>query len=136
MATSDKQGKQAKRERQRREAAGRRAERVAKLFLILKGYRILNQRFQGRGGEIDLIAAKPLLGKPKLLAFVEVKQRSNAADLSEAIGPKQRMRIEAGANGFLATHPHLAGCTLRFDGVLIAPGQLPQHHKNMWQAAH
>lgn len=124
-----------KRERKAREAAGRRAERVATLLLMLKGYRILANRFQGSGGEIDLIVAKPFLGTPKLIAFVEVKQRSNAADLEEAIGPRQRARIEAGAGSFLAAHPSYASCALRFDGVLIAPGQMPQHRKNLWQSA-
>ena len=121
-------------ERKAREAAGRKAERVATLFLLLKGYRILAHRFQGSGGEIDLIAAKPFLGPPKLIAFVEVKQRNNAADLNDAIGPRQRARIEAGAGAFLAAHPNYAACALRFDGVMISPGTLPQHRKNLWQA--
>ncbi len=121
--------------RQQREAAGRRAESLAALWLMLKGYRILARRYQGSGGEIDLIAAKPLLGPPKLIAFVEVKQRSKAEDLDEAIGQRQRARIEAGAGAYLANNPHLASCALRFDGVLIAPGHLPRHLENLWQSA-
>ncbi len=122
-------------DRQQREAAGRRAERVATLLLLLKGYRILASRFQGAGGEIDLIAARPFLGPPKLVVFVEVKQRSNASDLDEAISPRQRARIEAGAGGFIAANPHLAACAQRFDGILIAPGKLPRHMKNLWRVA-
>jgi len=130
-----KTDRQRKLDRKQREAAGRRAERVATLMLLLKGYRILASRFQGAGGEIDLVVAKPFLGPPKIIVFVEVKQRTRASDLNEAISPRQQARIEAGAGGFLAAHPHLATCAQRFDGILISPGTLPRHHKNLWQSA-
>ena len=44
--------------RQRALAAGQRAERLAALYLRLKGYRILARRYCVRGGEIDLIARR------------------------------------------------------------------------------
>ena len=120
-------------DRQLREAAGRRAEALAALWLILKGYRILARRFRGPGGEIDLIAARPFWGTPKLIAFVEVKQRSDRAALNHAISPQQRRRIEAGANAFLGANPALAPVACRFDGVLVARGSLPKHLQNLWQ---
>ena len=61
-------------ERQAREAAGRRAERIAALWLRLKGYRILAERFRAPGGEIDLVAGWPTFGPLRRVAFVEVKQ--------------------------------------------------------------
>ena len=88
-------------ERQAREAAGRRAERIAALWLRLKGYRILAHRFRAPGGEIDLIAAWPVFGVLRRVAFVEVKQRQSGAALAEAITPGQRRRIEAAAAAFL-----------------------------------
>lgn len=43
------------------------------LFLKKKGYRILDQNFYVKGGEIDLIAEKP----NGSIAFIEVKARQN-----------------------------------------------------------
>lgn len=119
--------------RAEREAAGRRAERLAALWLRLKGYRILGNRFRGPGGEIDLIAAWPLLGSPRVIAFVEVKQRDDEADFAEAIAPRQRRRIEAGADAFLGQQRGFAQIPCRFDAVYIAPGRAPAHVKDLWR---
>lgn len=51
--------------------SGHMAERVAALFLICKGYRILARRFRTPVGEIDIIARDG-----KTLVFVEVKTRA------------------------------------------------------------
>ncbi len=66
-------------QRSRAEEFGRRAEFWAKYFLLLKGFRTINERFKARGGEIDLIVKRG-----KTLAFVEVKARRNSAMLEEA----------------------------------------------------
>lgn len=117
------------------EAAGRAAEARAALWLQLKGYRILARRYRGRGGEIDLIAAKPLWGPPKLIAFIEVKQRADEKALADAITARQRERIIMAANHFLACHPHFASATLRYDGMFTGGGGLPEHKRNLWFAA-
>ena len=44
--------------RRKREAAGRRAETAAALWLQLKGYRILDRRARMPACEIDLVARK------------------------------------------------------------------------------
>ena len=120
-------------EREAREAAGRRAEHLAALWLRLKCYRILAKRFRAPGGEIDLVAAWPALGPIRRLAFVEVKQRHRGEALAEAISPRQRRRIEAAAQAFLGAHPKLAGLPLRFDGLFVTPGRLPRHAAGLWR---
>jgi len=120
-------------DRASREAAGRRAERFAALWLRLKGYGILANRFRAPGGEIDLVAAWPLLGPVRSVVFVEVKHRDDEADFAEAIAPRQRRRIEAGADAFLGANPQLAGKPCRFDAVYVAPGHLPRHVANLWR---
>ena len=58
----------------RREATylrGHRAEWIALLFLVAKGYRPLARRFRAGGGEIDLVVTRG-----DTIAFVEVKSRA------------------------------------------------------------
>ena len=113
----------------RREAygRGRRAETLAAWWLRLKGYRILARGFRVAAGEIDLIARRG-----RLIALVEVKARPTLDAARNAILPRQRERIARAAEVFLQRHPELAGLDLRFDVVLLAPGQRPHHLPNAW----
>ena len=52
---------------------GKKGEDIAATFLRQKGYQILDRNFQGRQGEIDIIAKKD-----SVLVFVEVKTRRSA----------------------------------------------------------
>jgi putative endonuclease len=110
------------------ERAGRAAETAAAILLRLKGYRILARRFRGIRGEVDLIALRR-----GTVAFVEVKRRANLADALESVTPRQRARIAAAAEEFLAAHPRLAGVAVRFDAVLIAAGAFPRHLADAWR---
>ena len=120
--------------RAEREAAGRRAETLASVWLQLKGYRILARRYQGPGGEVDLVVAWPLIGRIRTIAFVEVKQRSDTSQFADAISPAQRRRIEAGASSFVGANASIAQAAMRFDGVFVAPGRLPRHVPSLWRA--
>lgn len=108
---------------------GLRAETAAAWLLRLKGYRILARRHRTPVGEIDLIARRG-----KLVAFVEVKARADAAAAAESLAPRQQARIVRAAEAYLQTRPDLAACDLRFDMVLVAPGRRPVHVANAWQA--
>jgi putative endonuclease len=55
---------------------GKWGEDQAKLFLIDKGYTILDRNYRTRSGEIDLVASH-LEGGEKNLVFVEVKTRTS-----------------------------------------------------------
>lgn len=110
------------------ERAGRAAEAVAALLLRLKGYRILARRFRGVRGEVDLIARKR-----GILAFVEVKRRADLAAALESVTPRQRARIAAAAEEFVARSPRLVGLSIRFDAVAIGTGRFPRHLKDAWR---
>jgi putative endonuclease len=115
-------------------ALGLRAERLAAVWLRLKGYRILARRFKTPVGEIDLIVRRG-----RTIAFVEVKARADLADAAHAISPQARTRIEKAAEWFLsrrvmAQPPHKKAEMLRFDMVLVIPGRRPHHITNAWTA--
>jgi putative endonuclease len=110
------------------ERAGRTAEAVAGMLLRLKGYRVLARRFRGMRGEIDLVARRGAV-----LAFVEVKHRPTAAAAAESVTPRQRARIAAAAEEFVAARPRLSGLGIRFDAILVAPGKFPRHLADAWR---
>ena len=98
------------------------AESRAAAWLIGHGYRILARRFRSPMGEIDIIAARRYT-----LIFVEVKARATLDEAAESITPRQKQRIAAAAEIWLANNPVPAIRDMRFDASLVAPGQLPRH---------
>ena len=113
--------------RQKREAAGRRAETFAVLALRLKFYRILARRYRCPVGEIDIVAARG-----KTVVFIEVKARRTIEQAMESITPRQRQRITRAATAFLQSEPHLQNFLTRFDVLLIVPKRIPQHIIDAW----
>ncbi len=120
--------------RQERGAAarklGRRAEVVAALWLMMKGYRILGFRLATPLGEIDLLAQRG-----KVLAVVEVKQRTTIEDALDAVTPTQRDRLRRAAAHVSAHRMALRDLFVRLDLVALAPGRAPRHLPNAWGAA-
>jgi putative endonuclease len=98
------------------------AESRAALLLAAKGYRTIAKRWKTPVGEIDLV-----MRRGTLIIFVEVKARGSLDAAAESVLPRQRKRIIAAAEAWLAAHPEHAGYDMRFDAVLVAPGRLPQH---------
>ena len=98
------------------------AESRAAAWLIAHGYRILARRWKSPLGEIDIIAARR-----HTLIFVEVKARATLDDAAEAVTERQRQRIAAAAEIWLAANPMPAIRDMRFDAILDAPGKLPRH---------
>ena len=108
-----------------RRAAFRRglsAETRAAFLLVVKGYRILARRWQSPVGEIDIVARRR-----RVLIFVEVKARARLDDAAEAVSERQRRRIAAAAQAWLAIHPEHASAEIRFDAVLVMPRRWPRH---------
>jgi len=98
------------------------AESRAAAFLITKGFRILARRWRSPVGEIDIVARRRAL-----LVFVEVKARDTIDDAAWSVTPRQRARIIAAAEVWLARFPDPRIQDIRFDAVLVAPRSIPRH---------
>jgi putative endonuclease len=98
------------------------AESRAAAFLVAKGFRILARRWRSPLGEIDIVARRR-----QLLVFAEVKARGNLDDAAESINERQRRRIAAAAEIWLANNPDESISDVRFDAILVAPGKIPRH---------
>ncbi len=113
--------------RQRAERRGRGAERIAAIWLTLKGYRVLGQRLRTPFGEVDIAA----LNKGAFV-IIEVKARSTRDAGLYAVTPMQQERI-ARAASVLAGRWRLNALPIRFDVVVIGAGW-PHHVRNAWDA--
>ena len=101
--------------REAAEARGRAAEARAAAALEREGWTILARRLRTEAGELDLIAECD-----GLLAFVEGKARPRLAEAAAAITPRQRARLIAAAEAWLAAHPGHGAAGVRFDVMLVA----------------
>ena len=109
-------------ERQAAFRVGISAETRAAAFLIAKGFRILARRWRSPLGEIDIVARRR-----RLLVFAEVKARASLDEAAESVNERQRRRIAAAAEIWLAAHPDESILDIRFDAILVAPGRIPRH---------
>ncbi|MGB5094037.1 MAG: YraN family protein [Parvibaculum sp.] len=108
---------------------GHRAEWLACLWLLLKGYRIRARRYKTHAGEIDIIASRG-----GLIAFVEVKARPDHHAALEALSPRQQQRLLRAAALYMATRRADADLIWRFDMILITPWRWPRHIADAWRA--
>lgn len=109
-------------ERQVAFRTGLSAESRAAALLIAKGFRILSRRWRSPAGEIDIVARRR-----SLLIFVEVKARERIDDAAWSVTGRQRARIAAAAEAWLATYGDANIRDIRFDAMLVAPGRIPVH---------
>jgi putative endonuclease len=98
------------------------AESRAAALLIAKGFRILARRWKSPVGEIDIVARRR-----SLLIFVEVKARPNVDEAAWSVTERQRGRIVAAAEAWLARYGDDRIRDIRFDAMLVAPGRFPRH---------
>ena len=110
--------------------AGRRAEWIAALLLMAKGYRILGMRLRTPQAEIDLAAVRG-----KVLAIVEVKQRRTLEEALLAVTPRQRERLRRAGRALAAREGAKAQAVVRLDIVALAPGRWPRHIADAWSDA-
>ena len=106
------------------------AESRAAMFLVAKGFRILARRWKSPVGEIDIIARRR-----SLLVFVEVKARERLGDAAWSVTERQRFRIIAAAEAWLAQHTDKRIRDIRFDAILVAPGRIPRHIPSAFDAS-
>ncbi len=106
---------------------GRRAEILAALWLMAKGWRVLGMRIKTPQGEIDLLARRG-----KMLAVVEIKRRRTLDEALAAVSAVQRRRLLAAGTNLAARRPDLADLSLRLDLVALSPRAWPRHIPNAW----
>lgn len=120
-------------DRQERERRGRRAERLAAMFLRLKGYRILERRYKTPIGEIDLVARRG-----RRFAFVEVKARQTRDAAMTSVSQHQRRRIVGAAELWLAAAQRRNALPddfdTCFDMMLVVPNRIPYHLSDIFDA--
>lgn len=106
--------------------AGRLAETVAAVWLLLKGYQILGFRLKAGRGDIDILARRA-----RTLILVEVKRRETPEAALESLGPEQRDRLLRAGQALVQRRRSLAGFDLRLDLVAFSPGRLPRHFRDL-----
>jgi putative endonuclease len=96
--------------------AGARAERRARLYYRLRGYRILATNAWAGGRELDVVARRG--GR---LVFCEVKAKlgEGFGDPAEMVGAEKRRRLRRAAEAWLARNPECAGLEVRFEIVAL-----------------
>lgn len=100
-------------------STGQLGEQFVAQWLINFGWKILQQRWRCRWGEIDLIAQSDAL---PMIAFIEVKTRQSDNwdnDGVMAITPQKQAKIRKTAQIFLGHYPNLAELPCRFDVALV-----------------
>jgi putative endonuclease len=97
-------------------AAGRRAERRARLHYLLRGYRVLETNSRPGRVEVDLIARRG-----RRIVFVEVKAKlgDRFGDPVEMVGPEKQERLRRAAEAWLAQHPEAMDWQVRFDVLSV-----------------
>ena len=105
------------------------AESRAAMLLVVKAYRIVARRFKTPFGEIDIVARRR-----RALVFVEVKARDTIDEAVEAVTERGKRRIVGAAEFWLASHPADATAEIRFDVIAVAPGKMPRHVINAFDA--
>jgi putative endonuclease len=106
------------------------AESRAAMLLLAKGFRIVARRWKTPVGEVDIVARRR-----RELVFVEVKARDSLDVAAESVTERGKQRIVAAAEFWLASHPGDAECFIRFDVILVAPGKIPRHIANAFDAS-
>lgn len=97
---------------------------------VSDGYVCIAQRWRGQGGEVDLI-----LKAGEGFVFVEVKKSKSFASAALRLSTKQRARIVAAAQEFVATQPNGLLSEMRFDVALVdGAGRVERIENALWDS--
>jgi putative endonuclease len=97
------------------------AERRARRYYRLRGYRILGTNVWAGGNEIDLVVRR---GRALVFCEVKSKRAPGCGDPLEMVGPEKQRRLQRAARAWLAGHPSLAGLQASFEVVAVRSGRL------------
>ena len=101
------------------------AERISIIFLLLKGYKILEWRYNTRFGEVDIVAKKS-----DVIVVIEVKARSSEICIEEVLHPRQIERVKKAAEFFIVENQQFQNFNLRFDFITVSKFFVPKHYVN------
>jgi putative endonuclease len=96
------------------DARGRFAEQRAAAALEAERWSVLVRRARTAAGELDLVAERD-----GVLAFIEVKARPTLNEAAFALGPRQRARLIAAAEAWMAENAGHGAAGVRFDVLLV-----------------
>jgi putative endonuclease len=97
---------------------GAAAERRARLYYLLRGYRVLEANSRPGRVEVDLV-----LRRGRRIVFCEVKAKlgEGFGDPGEMVGWEKQQRLRRAAEAWLAAHPEAQGWEVSFDVVAVTP---------------
>lgn len=105
---------------------GEHKESIAAKWLEARGFKILEQNFRCKFGEIDIIAKDQ-----NTIVFVEVKFRENSKSgfAEEAVSRAKQIKICKSADYYRMIHKITEYTGFRFDVIAITAGKL-KHYEN------
>jgi putative endonuclease len=92
------------------------AERRARRYYRLRGYRILGENVWAGGNELDLVVRR---GKRLVFCEVKAKLGERFGEPAEMVDAEKQRRLRRAAEAWLVRHPELAVLEVRFDVVAI-----------------
>lgn len=95
-------------------------EERAHRYLLRRGWHPVARNWRGGGGELDVV-----MRRRGVLAVVEVKTRSDPAELEDPISYLQRARLVRAANALVEGRRELQGLTVRFDLMTVDSSRRP-----------
>jgi putative endonuclease len=102
-------------------SAGRAAERRARLYYRLRGYRVLAVNARAGGNELDVVVRR---GQRLVFCEVKAKGHDRFGDPFEMVGPEKQRRLRRAAEAWLAAHPELAGLEASFELIAFRAGRI------------
>lgn len=103
------------------------AEIIAKIYLQICFYKILNHRYKSKFGEIDIIALKK-----NTIVAVEVKARNKGFRNFEIVSEYQYKRILNSIEFFISSKPKYWNYNIRIDLILIKKPFFLKHFKEVY----
>lgn len=110
---------------------GDRGERRTAMYLMLRGYRILERNYTFGHKEVDIIARRG-----KTIAFVEVKTRSDGGMVAPrySVTAAKKHNIISAAKGYCMYHD-ASGLNIRFDIAEVSTDGRVNYIKNAYTEA-
>jgi len=115
---------------QRNHSSGLVAEDIVAGRYEREGKPVLDRRWRGQGGEIDIIAREG-----DSLVFVEVKKARTHDEAAWRLGARQIARLCAAASEYLAAEPRGQDSDMRFDLALVDGRGVVRVIENAFMAA-